>query len=46
MVKKRTVYLKRPVYVGFTVMEIGKYVMYSFHYDLVVASSDGVLDCV
>ena len=37
MMKKRTVYLNRPLYVGFTVLDISKFVMYSFHYDFVIA---------
>lgn len=34
--KKQSIKLCRPLYVGFTVLDISKYVMYNFHYNFIV----------
>ena len=35
--RNRTIFLSRPVYVGFTVLDVSKLIMYNFHYRYAVA---------
>ena len=34
--KKKSLTLKKPIYVGFTILEITKWEMYSFHYNFMI----------
>ena len=42
IVNKRILTLNKPIYIGFCILELSKFLMYQFHYDYVLKTFDNV----